>query len=206
MESTACGSLKTPQACCHPWTNWMSVQQHQFRRMNFPPCTHQSHTICLSLELLHNSFKRRDGSNRYTHIKITSGKGYFIDIINPGGDNLYTADQICRMVEFLIDNIIVKYGGCLFRQVIGIPMRTNCAHLLADLFLYSYESEFLDNMTRGGHRKLARSFNLCYRYIDDLIVFNNKKFGDYVKEIYPSQLTVEKAKTSDDLANYLDMT
>ena len=47
---------------------------------------------------------------------------------------------------------------------------------------------------------------LCYRCIDDLIVFNNKKFGDYVKEIYPSQLTVEKANTSDDLANYLDLT
>ena len=85
--------------------------------------------------------------------------------------------QICRMVEFLIDNIFVKFGGCLFRQVIGIPIGTNCAPLLADLFLYSYESEFLDNMIRGGHRKLARSFNLCYRYIDDLIVFNNKKFG-----------------------------
>ena len=37
MESTVCGLLKTPQACCHPWTNWMSVQQHQFRRMTFPP-------------------------------------------------------------------------------------------------------------------------------------------------------------------------
>ena len=110
------------------------------------------------------------------------------------------------MVEFLIDNISVKFGGCLFRQVIGIPMGTNCAPLLADLFLYSYESEFLDNMIRGGHRKLARSFNLCYRYIDDLIVFNNEKFGDYVKEIYPSQLTVEKANTSYDLANYLDLT
>ena len=138
--------------------------------------------------LIHNSFKRRNGSNRYTDIKITSGKGYFIDTINPGGDNLYTADQTCRMVEFLIDNIFVKFGGCLFRQVIGIPMGTNCVPLLADLFLYSYESEFLDNMIRGGHRKLARSFNLCYRYIDDLIVFNNKKFGHYVKKIYPSQL------------------
>ena len=84
----------------------------------------------------------------------------------------------------LIDNIFGEFGGRLFRQVIGFPMRTNCAPLLADLFLYSYESEFLDNMIRGGHRKLARSFNLCYRYIDDLIVFNNKKFGDYVREIY----------------------
>ena len=72
--------------------------------------------------LTHISFKRRNGSNRYTYIKITSGKGYFIDTINPGGDNLYTADQTCRMVEFLIDNIFVKFGGCLFRHVIRIPL------------------------------------------------------------------------------------
>ena len=76
--------------------------------------------------LVHNSFKRRDESNRCAHIKITSGKGYFINTINPGGDNLYTADQICKIVEFLIDNIFVKFGGCLFRQVIGIPIGTNC--------------------------------------------------------------------------------
>ena len=90
-------------------------------------------------------------------------------------------------------------------------MRTNCAPPpppppIADLFLYSCESEFLDNMIRSGRRKLGRSFSLCYRYTDDLIVFNNKKFGDYAKEIYRSQLTVEKANTSDDLANYLDLT
>ena len=84
-------------------------------------------------------------------------------------------------------------------------MGTNCAPLLADFFPYSYESESLDNMIRGGDRKLARSFNLCYRYTDDLIVFNNKKFGDYVKE-KPSQLTVQKANTSNDLAHYLDLT
>ena len=54
--------------------------------------------------------------------------------------------------------------------------------------------------------RLARSFNLCYRYTDDLIVFNNKEFFDYLKEIYPFQLTVEKANKSDYLANYLDLT
>ena len=85
-------------------------------------------------------------------------------------------------------------------------MGTNCAPLLADLFLYSYKNEFLDTMIRSGHRRLTRSFNLCYRYIDDLIVFNNKKFLDYLKEIYPSQLTVEKVNKSDHLANYLDIT
>ena len=97
----------------------------------------------------------------------------------------------------------MQFGGCLFRQVIGIPVGTNCAPLLADLFLCSYENEFLDNMIKSGHRRLARS---CYRYIDDLIVFNNKTFLDYLKEIYPSQLTVEKANKSDHLADYLDLT
>ena len=105
---------------------------------------------------------------------------------------MYTADNICKMIKFLMDNIFVQSGGRLFHQVIGIPMGTNCAPLLVDLFLYENERrEFLDNMTRSGHRRFARSFNLCYRYSDDLIVFNNNKFLDYLKEIYPSQLTAE---------------
>ena len=78
--------------------------------------------------------------------------------------------------------------------------------LLADLCLYSYESDFLDDMIRSGHRKLARSFNLCFRYIDDLIVFSDKKFWEYAKNIYLSQLNVEKTNQSDNLASYLDLT
>ena len=85
-------------------------------------------------------------------------------------------------------------------------MGMNCAPLLADLFLYSYESEFLDSLVRSGHRRLARSFNFCYRYIDDLIVFNNKKFIDYVRDTYPSEVNVEKANWLDNQANYLDLT
>ena len=119
---------------------------------------------------------------------------------------MYTADNICKMIEFLIDNIFVQFGGRLFRQMIKNPMQTNCAPLLADLFLYSYENEFLDNMIRSGHRRLARSSNLCHRYKDDLTVFSNKKFLDYLKEIYPSQLTVEKTNKSDHLADYLGLT
>ena len=110
------------------------------------------------------------------------------------------------MVEFLIDDIFVKFWGHPFCQVIEIPMGTNCAPLFADLVLYSYERDFLDNMIRSGHRKLARSFNLCFRYINDLIVFNDKKFWEYIKDIYPSQLNVEIINQSDNLASYLDFT
>ena len=131
---------------------------------------------------------------------------YFIYDINGGGDNMYTADNICKMIEYLIGNIFVQFGECLSHEVIGIPMGANCAPLLVDLSVYSYENEILDSMIRGGHRRLASSFNLCYRNTDNLIVFNNKKFLDYLKGIHPSQLTVEKANKSDHLADYLDLT
>ena len=51
-------------------------------------------------------------------------------IINGGGDNMYTADNICKMIEFLIDNIFVQFGGRLFHQVTGIPVGTIVLHYL----------------------------------------------------------------------------
>ena len=68
---------------------------------------------------------------------------------------MYTADNICKMTEFLIHNIFAQFGGCLFHQVIGSTMGTNCAPLHADHFLYLSENEFLDNMAFG---KLTRTF------------------------------------------------
>ena len=61
-------------------------------------------------------------------------------------------------------------------------------------------------MIKSGHRRPAKSFNLCYRYINDLIIFSDKKFLDDLKEIYLSELTAEKANKSDLLAEYLDLT
>jgi hypothetical protein len=47
-------------------------------------------------------------------------------------------------------------------------MGTNCAPLLADLFLYSYESEFLQKLVKDKKIHEARAFNFTYRYIDDV--------------------------------------
>ena len=66
------------------------------------------------------------------------------------------------MIEFLVDNIYVRFDGQIFQQMVDIPMRTNCAPLLADLFLYSCENEFLDKLVKEGKRKLARKLNLLY--------------------------------------------
>ena len=105
------------------------------------------------------------------------------------------------MIEFLVDNIYVRFGGQLFRQMVGIPMGTNCAPLLADLFLYSYENEFLDKLIKEGKQK----FNLSYHYIDDLISFNNKRFKEFISHIYPKEFTISETTESTSVASYLDL-
>ena len=138
-----------------------------------------------------------------TSIKVGRNKSYFTgDPLN--GDNKYAASDICKMIEFLVDNMYVRFGGQLFRQMVSIPIGTSCAPLLADLFLYSYENKVLDKLIKEGKRKLARKFNLSFRYIDDLISFNNKRFKEFISDIYPKELTVSETTESTSVASYLD--
>ena len=77
------------------------------------------------------------------------------------------------MLESLVDNIFVVFGGKVFQQIGGIQMDTNCAPLLADIFLYSYEVDFIQSLLSTGKRTLASKFNFTYRYIDDVLSINN---------------------------------
>ena len=78
--------------------------------------------------------------------------------------------------------------------------------MLSCLLTFSF-SLMRKNFKQYDHKwpqeTFARSFNLRYRYIDDLIVFSNKKLSD---KLFPSQLTVKKANKPDHLASYLDFT
>ena len=109
------------------------------------------------------------------------------------------------MIEFLVDNVYVRFGGQLFRQTVGIPMGAKCAPLFADLFLHSYENEFLDKLIKEGKRKLARRFNLSYRYIDDLISFNNKRFKEFISDTYPQRTHNFRNDRIYVSASYLDL-
>ena len=135
--------------------------------------------------IINNTFKHQNGATRYTHIKVGRNKRYSTNApLN--GDNKYTANDICKMTEFLVDNIYVRFGGQLFRQMVGIPMGTNCAPLLADLFLYSYENEFADKLIKEDKRKL-------------------KRFKEFISDIYPKGLTISETTESTSVASYLDL-
>ena len=89
--------------------------------------------------------------------------------------------------------------------MVDIPFGANCATLLADLFLYSYENEFLDKLINEGKRKLARKFNLSYHYFDDFIFCNNKRFKEFISDIYPKELIISETIESTSIASYLHL-
>ena len=109
------------------------------------------------------------------------------------------------MLEFLIDNICVSFGGALFQQVVGILMGTNCAPLLADLFLCSYESEVLQNLVKDKKIHEARAFNLTYRYIDDVLSINIPRFAEFLPLIYPPELEMKETTDTASPASFLDL-
>ena len=117
----------------------------------------------------------------------------------------FSETDIFNMLEFLIDNIFVMFGGRIFQQTVGIPMGTNCAPLLADLFLNSYEADFIQGLLKKNEKKLARSFNFTFRYIDDVLSLNNFRFGDFVDRIYPIELEIKDITDADRSASYLDL-
>ena len=109
------------------------------------------------------------------------------------------------MLEFLIDNIVVSFGGVLFQQIVGIPMGTNCAPLLANSFLYSYESEFLQTLVKDKKIHEARAFNFTYRYIDDVLSINSPRFAEFLPLIYPPELEITETTDTASSASFLDL-
>ena len=84
-------------------------------------------------------------------------------------------------------------------------MGTNCAPLLADLFLYSYESEFLQKLVNDKKIHEARALHFTYRYIDDVLSINNSRFAEFLPLIYPPELEVKETTDTASSASFLDV-
>ena len=111
---------------------------------------------------------------------------------------------LCGLAPIL-DNIFIRYGNTLYRQVIGIPMGTNCAPLVADLFLYCYEKEFMLSLKPDTQADIICAFNDTSRYLDDIFNIDNPYFDTMISSIYPKELQLNKANHSDISASFLDL-
>ena len=82
----------------------------------------------------------------------------------------------------------------------------NCVPFFANLFLHSYEAEFIQNLLKDKKKKhLAKSFNFTFRYIDDVLSLNNPHFCENLHLIYPSELEIKDTTESRRSASYLDL-
>ena len=70
---------------------------------------------------------------------------------------------------FLVNIIFSRFRTKLYRQTIGIPMGTNCAPLVADLFLFCYRRDFMKSLSQENQADVIEAFNSTSRYLDDLL-------------------------------------
>ena len=107
--------------------------------------------------------------------------------------------------QYLLDNIYIRFGTKLYRQIVGIPMGTNCAPLVADLFLFCYERDFMASLSGVKQAEIIEAFKSTSRYLDDLLNFDNPYFEGMVNRIYLPELQLNKANASDTEAPFLDL-
>ena len=63
---------------------------------------------------------------------------------------------MCEALNFLLDNIYIRFGSKLYRQFVGIPMDSKCAPLVADLFLFCYERDFMLSLSDDNQSELLK--------------------------------------------------
>ena len=101
--------------------------------------------------------------------------------------------------------IALYFDDMVYQQIVGIPIGTNCAPLIADLFLYCYERIFMSNLQKSKRFDVIDKFNDTFRYLDDIFIIDNPTFAEHIPDIYPRELRLNKTKTSDKETSFLDL-
>ena len=93
----------------------------------------------------------------------------------------------------------------VYQQIVGIAMGTNCAPLIADLFLFDYERDFMSNLHKSKHYDLIDLFYDKSRYIDDIFSIDNPEVEKNSRILlYLMELQLNKAITSAKESSFID--
>ena len=98
---------------------------------------------------------------------------HFLHLKNLKKYHPWSCQNVCYALTFLLDNIFIGSGTKLYRQVVGIPMGTNCAPLVADLFLFCNERDFMTSLSDDKQADVIDAFNTISRYLEDILNTNN---------------------------------
>ena len=87
--------------------------------------------------------------------------------------NIMYCQNVCDALTFLLENTFIRFGTNMYRQVVGNPMGTNSVPLVADLFLYCYERDFMMSLSDDKQADIIDAFNTTSRYLDDILNIDN---------------------------------
>ena len=152
------------------------------------------------INLIEWTFKR-EGS---PYIACNERQGFFTSE-DTKRYQLWSCQNVCEALIYLLDNIYIRFGTKLYRQIVGIPMGTNCAPRVADLFLFCYERDFMTSLSDVKQAEIIEAFKSTSRYLDDLLNIDNPYFEGMVNRIYPPELQLNKANTTYTEAPFLDL-
>ena len=154
------------------------------------------------IDLIERTFYKKEGK---LYLACNDKKTFFTSTDLYRGYHLWSCQNVCDALSFLLDNIYIRFGTKLYREIVGIPMGTNCAPLVADLFLFCYERDFMKDLSNDNQADVIKSFNSTSRYLDDLLNIDNPYLEGMVNQIYPSELQLYKANNSDTEAPIMDL-
>ena len=63
---------------------------------------------------------------------------------------LWSCQNVCDALSYLLKNIHIRFGYKLYSQIVGIPIGTNCAPLVAYLILFCYERDFMTSLSNDN--------------------------------------------------------
>ena len=121
------------------------------------------------------------------------------------GYKLWSCQNVCDALSNLLNNIYIRSGNKLYTQIVGIPMGKNRAPLVVDLFLFCYEKDFMTSLSDDNEADIIEAFNSTSIYLDDLLNFDNPYLERIINPIYPPELQLDKANTSDTESPFLDL-
>ena len=132
---------------------------------------------------------------------------HFFTLENSKKYHAWSCQNVCDKLTFLLYNILIQFGTKLYRKVVDILMGTNCAPLVAALFLFlfCYERDFMISLSDNKQADDIDGCNTTSKYWDDIFNINNVYFDKMVSQINPSELQLNKANTSDTNTAFLTM-
>ena len=89
--------------------------------------------------------------------------------VNTKRYKLVSCQNMYEALIYLLNNIYIRFGTKLYRQIVGFPMGTNCTPLVADLFLFSYERDFMTSLSDVQQAEIIEAFNSTSKYLNDLL-------------------------------------